>query len=104
MGEMADLLIDSMFDEDEHGLCGMDNLMYFEESNSFIGPGRIKKGVTCRCCGTNNLFWYKEENGKWRLHERYNLRLKLGGLHYCPVNPLRETFHPSKVDVGEEKK
>ena len=30
-----------------------------------------KKSVTCKKCGTSNLFWYKNKNGNWILITRH---------------------------------
>ncbi len=68
MGEMADMLLDQMWDE------------YGEEPEDGDGPPQRTK--TCRMCGRTGLTWALR-NDKWRLHDER-------GMHVCPVKPLNE--------------
>ncbi len=68
MGDMADML---MWDERDL------------EDDGEPNPPAFK---TCRCCGMGGLEWGIHE-GKWRL-------FKVGVLHSCRANPLKE---PAKL-------
>lgn len=67
MGDMADMLIDQMFDDP------------FGEHEDDDGPASWT--IKCRCCGKEGLVWGKID-GKWRLHDQE------ANLHICSVNPL----------------
>lgn len=69
MGEMADMLLDQMWD-------GHDDEM--DED----GPPYPVTTKTCRMCGRSGLVWALR-NDKWRLHDER-------GMHVCPVKPLNE--------------
>lgn len=75
MGDDADYVLSSLEMSDEY----WGNVMYEEESDSFLGPG-IKRSKTCRCCGQPGLHW-EMLSGKWRLFSS-------DGVHNCPQNPL----------------
>lgn len=82
MGDMADLLLEQMWDEDDGGVNGYDNLMYDEDTNSYYGPGRRSKSKpVCRYCGKKNLYW-QQYNNRWLLYESDDK------VHNCPKHPL----------------
>lgn len=67
MGEMADELIDSMWDI-------WDNDDYGEHEGprySKISKYSSGLGVVCKYCGCSSLKWSKQETGKWHLLESY---------------------------------
>jgi hypothetical protein len=68
MGEMADYYLETMVDDD---------LLY-----DYGGT------LSCRCCGASNLHWGQLDDGRWVLVEDW-LTAKIGGIHNCPVNPLK---------------
>jgi hypothetical protein len=76
MGDMADLTLEHFEGEDDY----FNNVMYFEEHDSYIGPGRYRKNPMCRYCGEQNLRWRKIEN-RWVLYEKKRP-------HICPKCPL----------------
>jgi hypothetical protein len=78
MGEMADWTLEQWESDDHY----FDNVMYLEESDSFIGPGygRGAKRPTCKYCGKKNLRWHKLKE-LWLLYEGK-------GPHRCPKCPL----------------
>ena len=80
MGDMADMLIDTFGDVDEHGLDGYDNV-YYDNSTGRYRSYCQKTTKTCRCCGATGLTWGLDD-GKWRL---FNDK----GIHKCQVNPLK---------------
>lgn len=69
MGDMADMLIDQMFDDP------------FGEEEDDDGPAGWT--IKCRCCGEEGLVW-GQISGKWRLHDQE------ANLHICSVKPLKE--------------
>lgn len=74
MGEMADMILQNIFDS---------MLLDDEEEGPLFYENR-----KCRCCGEEFLVWGKSD-GKWRLFKE---RADGSGadLHECPVNPLKE--------------
>ena len=67
MGEQADLIIDQMMDDEFN----------FISSKNFSGPSAI----TCKFCGTDELFWGNVGTigkSKWRLYD-----LKKDEIHSC---------------------
>ncbi len=79
MGDMADMLIDSLWEHDQD----MD-----DEPN----PPALK---TCRCCGETGFEWGLNE-GKWRLFKR-------GKMHACKARPLPAQVRPRVVSDPIEK-
>lgn len=79
MGEMADYVLEGLSDieYDAHGrpYDGFDNVMYEEETDSYIGSGHPRPQV-CRYCGAAGLYWGEHETG-WRL-------FRGSQLHSCP--------------------
>ena len=88
MGEMADMAIEETLTHADMVEAGRYEEAGYRSGHSSVpvvsplhGPPRTK---TCRCCGETGLIWM-EHRDRWRLG-------KLGGgLHDCPVNPLRDT-------------
>lgn len=85
MGEMADLLLEQMWDEDGGGCTSYDDIVYEEETDSYYGPERHRRPPTCRYCSKKNLLWMKIKE-RWFLHEQD------GNIHDCPKNPLSLTL------------
>lgn len=73
---MADYTLEQM-ESDELYFA---NVMYFEETDSYIGHGN-RKIPTCRFCKKSPLVW-KKILRKWVLHEQN------GDYHDCPGHPL----------------
>jgi len=69
MGEMADLLLDQMFDEESF------------EPEDYVGPRRGPLIKTCKFCGMNGFVWGKV----WDPHtKKNNWRLFKDGVgHVC---------------------
>jgi dCMP deaminase len=83
MGDMADWTLDQI----ENDLY-YSNVMYEEETDSFIGPGRRKKLLKCSHCGKKPLSWKRIKN-KWIIFELD------GSVHLCngyepPLEILKE--------------
>lgn len=76
MGDGADMLIEQM-ERDELYFA---NVMYLEETDSYLGHGH-KKSLYCKFCGKGPLQW-KKTITRWIMCE------KNGDLHDCPKNPL----------------
>lgn len=76
MGEMADMLIDSAFEEmwGEHD-DGFGPMYYSPR------PRKTRPYPTCKYCSKSNLRWGRIDN-RWMLHEVE------GNIHNCPLNPL----------------
>ena len=67
MGEIADELVDSMYDYvDDDGWSS-------EEEGCILSQPTI----TCKFCKEKNLHWVKEESGKFKLYNKKNK------LHVC---------------------
>ena len=108
MGEMADMLMDQIMCDDLY----YDNVMYEEESDSYIGSGhRQRKPLYCRFCGQGPLLWDRTSN-RWIMCEND------GSIHDCPnyklpIDVLKEfalkkkkdyqlgPTRKSRVDLGE---
>lgn len=89
MGEMADLFLESVWDDEFARQDYLGGAMDIEEAydrgivdefGCFV-TAQVQS-ITCRCCNTSGLHWEKKK-GKWRLFDA-------NGLHNCPVNPLEE--------------
>jgi len=65
MGEMADMLLDQMWDEDED--CDPEHHGGGKHPNP-----RLK---VCKFCGMEGLDWGKDKSGKWRLFEDHILHV-----------------------------
>lgn len=86
MGDMADFVLDQLFDPDfdnDYELDGFHNVMYNNETGEMEGPYSSTKFKTCRACGITQLVWSRHKK-KWRLFTTG------GKLHQCKVNPLKE--------------
>ena len=73
MGDMADMALDQLFDPqypyddyDEEPYDGFSNVMWDDETESWVGHGH-KQTIKCRNCGETNLFWDHHPNGSWWL-------------------------------------
>jgi len=85
MGEMADYTLELAESEELY----FENLMYEEETDTYIGHGH-RRSPTCKYCGKKNLTWgtlvIPDQRGnlinRWFLHET------TGEIHDCPKNPL----------------
>ena len=93
MGEMADMLMDQIMCDDLY----YDNVMYEEESDSYIGSGhRQRKPLYCRFCGQGPLLWDRTSN-RWIMCEND------GSIHDCPnyklpIDVLKEFALKKKKD------
>lgn len=77
MGEMADYTNELFESEDLY----FDDVMYIEEEDAYIGPGRYyKRDITCKFCGKPSLKWGSVA-GHWILFESSNI-------HKCPKKSL----------------
>lgn len=101
MGEYADWTLQQFESEDLY----FDNVMYEEETDSYIGPsmGR-RRELRCKFCGKSGLQWEKTLK-RWIMCEAD------GSIHDCPKNPLslkvlkeiaQERMQmPTKIDLPE---
>mgnify|MGYP001172705699 CR=1 FL=1 len=67
MGEMADMALEHLYDEDDDPDRDQDN-------NYRTPRGPLIK--TCKFCGEKGLVWKEDKPGKWRL-------VKNGVIHTC---------------------
>ena len=78
MGEMADMALEAAFEFDPLDLA----LMYEEDKITFGYRPRRARSLTCKYCGTDNLYWRNIgtfADPRWRLHTA------AGKLHNCLV-------------------
>ena len=76
MGDMADLTLEHFEGEDDY----FNNVMYEEETDSWISSGHGRKNPMCRYCRKENLRWQRMGN-RWLLYEKKKP-------HICPKCPL----------------
>jgi hypothetical protein len=81
MGDIADWTLEQIEDD-----LYFSNVMYLEEHDSYVGPGR-KRELQCKFCGKKNLHW-RNIGGRWIMYENATSSKKRGEIHDCPENPL----------------
>lgn len=78
MGEMADWTLEQLSDIEwgpRGSYDGFDDVMYDDETDCYIGPGR-QSSKSCRYCGKTGLTWGRNDDS-WRLFDG-------GEVHSCP--------------------